>query len=539
MPVIGNQNAMVGLVIDLRTIGPVPVTVGRGICGLVGTSTRGPANEAIALGMPSSARSLYYSGDLKEAIETAFNQGCPVIYAVRVLGSGNAKAQIEINDGLTTPQVCGIISASSEGIWGNSVVEKIEAGDYAANDVEVFPGDGTVGPYALSMCDLVESTSNYVKVDGTPKTIVYDVTSLGAGKVYVDKTNGTIQFYEGEGVPATSLISVSIKYNTRKITITDNERKEVYNNVRDLIDLESRLLNSALVRFTPHAGSTHLPEIATGVLTDGDDGDAITTDSWESALQLLGNTISPTTVAITDYEVNSGSYDLVAVLDGFLSWMDDKFTPCLGFVAAKENEGLSNLIDLAAGYNNRHLTIVGNGWDQSAPRQNLAVARAAKEAAVALGESTAEAINSLNGVNDLLVTFNQDEMDALTRSGVDILMKQRGIKPYLAISTATDWQFMRCVDNRTVDWVTTAIEFACRQFYHKRRTVETMMAIKSSICAIMDEQVSLRNVEKYDVQVYPNETDTGRVDIELMMQNIGHIERIRVTMGVGVMSANS
>jgi len=80
----------------------------------------------------------------------------------------------------------------------------------------VFPGDGTVGPYALSMCDLVESTSNYVKVDGTPKTIVYDVTSLGAGKVYVDKTNGTIQFYEGEGVPATSLISVSIKYNTRK-----------------------------------------------------------------------------------------------------------------------------------------------------------------------------------------------------------------------------------------------------------------------------------------------------------------------------------
>jgi len=124
MPVIGNQNAMVGLVIDLRTIGPVPVTVGRGICGLVGTSTRGPANEAIALGMPSSARSLYYSGDLKEAIETAFNQGCPVIYAVRVLGSGNAKAQIEINDGLTTPQVCGIISASSEGIWGNSVVRE-------------------------------------------------------------------------------------------------------------------------------------------------------------------------------------------------------------------------------------------------------------------------------------------------------------------------------------------------------------------------------------------------------------------------------
>jgi len=117
--------------------------------------------------------------------------------------------------------------------------------------------------------------------------------------------------------------------------------------------------------------------------------------------------------------------------------MENKYTPCLGFVAARENESVANLIDLASGYNNRHLTIVGNGWDRSSPRQNLAVARASKEAAVALGESTAESVNSLNGVNDLLVTFNQDDMDMLTRSGVDVLMKQRGIKPYLAISDSS------------------------------------------------------------------------------------------------------
>lgn len=537
MPLYGNPNSFVGLTIELRGIGPIPITIGRGILGLVGTSTRGPASEAIAIGMPSDAKSLYYSGDLKEAIELAFGQGVPVIYAVRVLGSGAAKATKPLEDDLETPNTVGSVDAVSEGIWGNAVVIKIEDGSYEATDVEIFPGDGTVGPYALQMCDLAESTANYIKVDGVAKTIVYAEASLGAGKVLIDKVNGSVKFYQNEGPASTSLISVGIKYKTRKITLTDNETREVFNNVRDLVALEAALEKSSLARFTPVAGETHLPKAQTTTLDSGSDGAVVTTDDWENALEILGNTIAPTTVAITSYEVAEDTYDLVPVLDAWLSYMAGLFKPCLGFVAAKENETVANLLELASGYNNRLLSIVGNAWDQNTPRRNLAVARAAKEAAVALGESTADPTNSLNGILDLLTTFNQDEMDVLTRGGIDVLMKQRGIKPYVGISTATDWQFLRCVDNRTINWVIVAAKFITDGFYHKRRTVQTMNSVKASIDSMLEEQRILENIEKYATGVYPDSVDTGKVNIELLMQNIGHIERFRMVMGVGILPA--
>jgi len=535
MPVYGNKNAFVGLVIELRAIGPVPIIIGQGICGLVGTSNRGPTSEAVPIGMPSTGTRLYHSGDLKEAIELAFQQGCPVIYAVRVLGKGNKKASKKVEDGATTPSEVGTFYAASEGIWGNSVIITIEDGEFKATDVEIFAGDGTAGPYALKVCDIIESPRNYVKVNGIPRTIVYDSGDLAEGKVYVDKVNGTITFYEGEEPTTAQTISVYVKYMTRTVTLTDNEMTETYRNIRDLIDLQARLRTSALANFVPKAGALHLPANSTFALEGGSDGQEITTDDWEEALYLLGNTIAPTTVAITSYEVEPSSYDLIPVLDGFVTWMANRFQPCIGFVSARENESVANLLDLAAGYNNRLLVIEGNGWDQSNPRKNLAVAHAAKEAAVALGESTALAMNSLNGVRDLLVTFNQDEMDALTRGGINVFMKQRGIKPYVSITTATDWQFMRCVDNRTINWIITALDYVCKQFYHQRRTPEVLTALKASIEGILDEQVILGNVERYHVEVMPNEIDVNRVDVELLVQNIGHIERVRVVFGVGVL----
>ncbi|HOL44356.1 MAG TPA: hypothetical protein PK659_08910 [Methanothrix sp.] len=535
MPVYGNKNAFVGLVIELRAIGPVPIIIGQGICGIVGTSSRGPTNEAVPVGMPTTGKRLYHSGDLKEAVELAFQQGCPVVYAVRVLGSGNKKASHDVKDEASTPTKVGTFYATSEGIWGNSVIITIEDGEYKSTDVEIFGGDDTVGPYALKVCDIIESPRNYVKVNGIPRKIVYDEDELGEGEVFVDTQNGKIKFYTDEAPTTAETISVYVKYKTINVILTDNEITETYRNIRDLIDLQARLRSSVLATFTPAAGALHLPANGTFALSEGSDGEEITTDDWEQALYLLGNTIAPTTVAITSYEVKPMSYDLIPVLDGFVTWMANRFQPCIGFVSARENESVANLLDLAAGYNNRLLVIEGNGWDQSNPRKNLAVAHAAKEAAVALGESTALARNSLNGVRDLLVTFNQDEMDALTRGGINVFMKQRGIKPYVSISTATDWQFMRCVDNRTINWIITALDYVCKQFYHQRRTPEVLTALKASIEGILDEQVTLGNVEKYHVEVVPSEIDINRVDVELLVQNIGHIERVRVVFGVGVL----
>jgi hypothetical protein len=540
MTMIGNQNAFVGLTIDLRTIGPVPVIVGQGICGLVGTSTRGPANIANPLGIPSDAVTQYYSGDLKEAIETAFSQGCPVIYAVRVLGKNCWTADYDVMDEVATPNFVGSISAYSEGAWGNSVVVRIEDGSFSSTDVEIIPGDGTVGPYALQVwnLDTNNQTSNYVKVNGVKKNITYEESGLAAGYVWVNSLEGTIKFYVNEAPSSSDLIEVGARFLTKRIIVTDNERLETYDNIKSLTALKAAFDKSNLVRFEIAPDMTHLPMNEVFTLQGGSDGEQITTDDWLQALELLGNTIAPTTVAITSHSIDTeaATYDLLPVFDGWLAWMANIFKPCQGFVAVQPGESVSTLLNLAANFNNKWLSIEGNGWDNSSVPRNLAVARAAKEAAVSLGTSCAEAQNSMNGVSGLLYQFNQDETDALTRGGVDVIVKQRGIKPYVGITTATDWQFMRTVDMRTVNWVIVALNYIAQQYYFKRRTPQVMAALQASIEAVLEEQVTLQNVEAYAVSVYPNSTDTNRVDIDLLLQNIGHIERIRTVMSVGIIT---
>lgn len=541
MTMIGNQNAFVGLTIDLRTIGPVPVIVGQGICGLVGTSVRGPANFANPLGIPSDAISQYYSGDLKDAIEIAFSQGCPVIYAVRVLGRKNSSASYHLIDGTTTKDPVGSIVAHSEGIWGNSVVVKIYDGSFSTTSNEIFPGDGTVGPYKLRIwnLDTKNTKSNFVKVNGIPKTIVYDASGLAVGKVWVNTTDGAVTFYPHEEPSPSDLIEVGVRYRTKKIVVTDNERVESFDSIKSLTALRAALATSNLVRFEIDPSATHLPKNEEFNLSGGGDGEPITTDDWLEALELLGSTIAPTTVAITSHSVSSEevTYDLIPVLDGWLAWMANIFKPCQGFVAAHPGESVTTLMNLAANFNNKWLAIEGNGWDNSAVPKNLAVARAAKEAAVSLGTSCAEAQNAMNGIYGLLYQFNQDETDALTRGGIDVILKQRGIKPYVGITTATDWQFMRTVDMRTVNWIIVALNYIAQQYYFKRRTPQIMAALQASIEAVLEEQVALQNVEAYAVSVYPNDMDTNRVDIDLLLQNIGHIERIRTVMSVGNIKA--
>jgi hypothetical protein len=43
------------------------------------------------------------------------------------------------------------------------------------------------------------------------------------------------------------------------------------------------------------------------------------------------------------------------------------------------------------------------------------------------------------------------------------------------------------------------------------------------------------NIRDFEVHVRAHPTDTGRVNIDLTMENIGHIERFRQIMNVGIM----
>lgn len=534
MVLYGNPNSLVGITLELRPMGPVPVTIGTGIVAVVGEANRGPV-EPTGLRSVSLIKTLYDSGDLKEGGELAFNQGAPNVYMVRVMGVGYATATAALQD-IGTVGI-GALDARSPGNWGNSLVYKIEDGDYNGTDVEVFAGDGTAGPYALDRDDLVSDTANYVKVNMVPKVLVYTAPGLAAGKVYCNTTTGTLTFFTGEEPTAADQIRVSIKFKSRKMTLYDGIYSYVFNNIRSLEDMQAKLAESALVLFTPTANMTHLPKtyVATA-MAGGAEGAAITTTDWETALNSLAEEVTPTSVVLCDYEVAGASYDLVPILDGWLMYMANKFRPCLGFVPCKLNETKAIVMDLCAGYNNRLLSIVANSWDADPTlKQNIAVARAGKEAACALGESAARSYNSMNGLNGLLQIHSDEDVDVLTRNGADVIILKRGIRPYIGISTATDWQFMRTVDNRTINWVILATKYITDQYYHERRTKTVLTALKASLASVFEEQIELENIRAYNLSVSAHAIDTGRVDIDMKMENIGHIERFRVLMQVGVM----
>jgi len=541
MGVIGNPSAWVGLTIELRAIGPVPVIVGTGILLLVGQSTRGPSTEAIVMNSRSDAYKYFHSGDLKEAIELAFGNACPVVFGIRVLGSGAAKASVTLNDGLIVPNDCLSIVAHSEGNWGNSIVVTVAYGDYNGTEYNAsLPGDGGSSAYYTSMHDLVQSTANWVKVNGVAKTIVYSVGELASGKVYVNTTDGSLTFYTGEYPAITDLISYKLKYKTKKVTITDNEKTYIFNNIPSIVHMIADFAETGLAIADDVAGETHMPVNGTYNLTGGSDGAAVMVDDWETTMATGGEYVTelvggPTAVALTDYEVDALTNDLVPALDAFLTDMENDFHPCLGFIPMAPNSTINEALELAAGYNNRLLSIVPNGWDGSTTPKNIAVTRAARECSVAIGESAAMALNAMKGLNGLLTTFNQSECDILTTGGLDVIIKKRGILPYIGISTATDWQFMRCVDNRTINFVIIACEYICRQYYHHKRTRYTLSSIKQSLAQMLQDLKDAENIREYEVTVSAHPTDTGRVNIELTMENIGHIERFRQVMNVGVM----
>jgi hypothetical protein len=499
----------------------------------------------------SAAKTYFYSGGLQDAIELAFAQGAPVVYAVRVLGTGHATASVTLDDGLDDPNDVVTISAKSPGLWGNAVSIKVLEGSYKATETTPYaiPGAGTVGPYYTQYTNIIANDSaNWVRVDGVPYTeangkLVYTAPPT-ADQVYVNTIDGSITF--GTPVAATSLITYSLKYKTVKLVVTDNETTYTYDNISSLTKLVARLIGTGFVSATAITGETHLPatSVTPFALSGGLDGTSISTSDWEEALRVGGAAAAelvgaPQTCALTEYEVEEGTHDLIPVLDAWSMEMANDFHPCQCFIGVAPNLTAEQVLDIAAGYSNRLLTIVANSWDNSTTSRNIAVARAGKEAAVALGESAALPRNAMNGLNGLLNTYDQTDVDVMTQdtdARADVIIKSRGIRPYVGITTDQTWQFLRTVDNRTINYVIVASDQIARQYFHEKRTGTIMSAMEQSIKAILNDLMRDENIRAYSIEVTPDETDTGKVNIRLCMENIGHIERIDETIAVGILS---
>ncbi|OPY54705.1 MAG: Phage tail sheath protein [Methanosaeta sp. PtaU1.Bin060] len=639
----GDMGYPVGLTIRLGVIGSVAVPVGTNIMGALGTASRGPAMQVLAL-TSSYETSMYYgSGPLKRAGDVAFNQGLPAGLFVRVLGEGHAAAGVRAHDGIavvsaeaffgdgtvgpyqldyryyledasnsvimneggddevefdiiytgtpasgevlldtlagtltfhtgegptSTDEITtslkhygnvGQFDSPSHGIIGNSAFVVVDYGTFYAHDVEEFPGDGTVGPYALKFSDyvnpLVDTTSeeNYVEVSGNTREVVYSGGDLSSGKVLLDVDAGTLTFFAGQEPQTTDTIAVNLMYKTRKITVHDGDTAyPAIDNLVDNVAIQAALIYNQIVNYTPDAIQTHMPAPGTYHLAGGLDGANITTqdyaDAFDALLDYMYATETPiTSVVFCDYEIAPGTYDLIPILDGKLREAETNFYPMLGFIGMAPNETPAHAIAVASNFANRNLSIIPNPWDTTQPdRLDAAVARAACEATAPLGVSCAERdeAQAIKGMasTGMLNMYRKETVKALYNGRLDPIVKKAGLYPFYGRTTAVNEQYAECVDNRTVNYMITVLRYLTDRTYFKKNTPGVRASFKESLAAVLRRLVNEEVMDAFSLDVKGGAQQTGDrslVKVTLLAQNVGHIKQFVVDYYNGVISSSA
>lgn len=445
----------------------------------------------------------------------------------------------------------GVAISPNDGITGNSAFVDVEYGTFDGHDVEEFPGDGTIGPYYLQFHDLVEDKDNSVTVGDHARKIVYSSGDLAAGKVYANKAKGSLTFFAGEEPATTDAIVAKFMYKTKKLTI--HERDVTYPAIDCLSDpvaIQAALTYNSVMNFTPDALATHLPANGRYQLTGGDDGAAVTTDDYADAMDVLmeyieNNLAFVSTVVFCDNEIASGTYDLIPILAGKLNEMKKNFYPAIGFIGLKPNEDPDTAAKIARNFANYALVIVANPWDTSEPyRLDATVARAAQEAAAPLGTSCARRVSnmSLQGLaaTGLLNTYRKETVKALHNNRLDVLVKtDAGIFSFYGRNTASEEQYMECVDVRTMFYMIRVIKYYVDHLHFAKNTPSVRATFREDIANKLDSLKADEVMDAYTLAVTSgrSEGDKGLVRARLEAENVGHIKRVIVDYYNGIISS--
>ena len=540
------KSVLPGMLITLEAVGPITSATTAHTILIVGEAARGPT-DLVGLTSAASAVAYYYSGDLKEAIEDAFGEGAPRVFAKRVLASDKTYATADLLDDQATPGTVGTLTAKSAGAWGDGCSITISAAVLKHAEQDYFSGAGLGGYYALSRANFInpQPSAAYVKVGGVEYDIVYTEEDLATGKVYLDVDVGRLKFYSDEDPTAADQVVYSLWYYGIDILMTDNETTEYYEDIKDLDDLQSTITSSTLMDFEIAEGATHLPAAGRTALTGGSDGSTIDADDWGQALNECSNELAkiavvPTTVALCAYEVVAGTYDLHVIASQWATAENTKFRPTVVFVPTKPSETPEQMIIEGMKRSNRHLAIVYPSWDESETRKNLAVLHAARTAWAPFGESIAADDNRLKGANglhgDLEDTINDDYVRALTVRGIYVVVKtDAGVGPVKGITTDKTDQFSRVVDQVTANYIIVKTHDTIKSFLNKKNDSDTREALKTSVDLFLTElKDNTKAIYDYVTQIWPDSDDPNLVHFLLKFIPMGHIEWVEVYMKMGV-----
>jgi|GEM_PF-1775791 len=445
----------------------------------------------------------------------------------------------------------GLLLSPNDGITGNSAFMDVADGTFDGHDVEEFSGDGTVGPYYLQFHDIVEDDDNKVTVGDAERTVVYSSGDLASGKVYINKSKGSLTFFTGQEPATTDAIIVKVMYKTKKLTIHDGDvTYPALDNLSDLVAIQAALTYNSVMNFTPDALATHLPANGRYALAGGDDGGAVTTADYAEAMDVLMEYIENSlafvsTVVFCDNEIALGTYDLIPILAGKLNEMKKNFYPAIGFIGLKPNEDPDTAAKIARNFANYALAIVANPWDTTEPyRLDATVARAAQEAAAPLGTSCARRVSnmSLQGLSarGLLNTYRKETVKALHNNRLDVLVKtDAGNFSFYGRNTASEEQYRECVDVRTMFYMIRVIKYYVDHLYFAKNTPSVRATFREDIANTLDSLKRDEVVDAYTIAVSSgrSEGDKGLVRAKLEAENVGHIKKVIVDYYNGIISS--
>jgi hypothetical protein len=534
------------MLFTLEPVGPVTASMTAHTVLIVGEAERGPT-DLVGLTSALAAQAYYKGGDLKNAIEDSFGEGAPRVFSKRVLAADRESATVDLVDDQSSPNTLGTLAAKSAGAWGDGCSMSVSQGVIKHAEQGYFAGNGLGGYYALDMANFInpQPTGAFVKVNGVNFPIVYLPENLQTDKVYLNPVTGQLKFYSGQDPDAADQVTYLLWYYGVDLLMTANETPEYREDLKDLDDVQAAIASSTLMDFVIAEGMTHLPAVGQYKLTGGTDGSPISADDWEQALMECSNELSklnvvPTTVALTAYEVQSGTYDLHVIASQWSTSENTKFRPTIVFVPTKPSETPEQMIVESQKRSNRHLAIVYPSWDESETRKNLAVLHAAREAWAPFGESVAADENRLKGANglhgDLEDTINDDYVRALTSRGIYVVVKtDAGVGPVKGITTDKLDQFSRTVDQRTANLIIVKSNIAMKKFLNRKNDADNREAMKLSVDTFLEDlKTNTKAIYDYVTSCWPDSDDPNLVHFLMKFIPMGHIEWIECYMKMGV-----
>lgn len=189
--------------IDESDVGPRPTQqLSLAGIGIVGTFQKGPVNTPTTIGDPIQHAKVFgvdaagLTGP--KSVKGAFAQSANDLRIVRIVGTGAAPATVTLKDSQATPGDSIIVTATSPGVWGNSLTATVTA-NTSTVDIVVTDGDSSDSFKAVTL-DSLPITKNLVTISkatgaaNLPKAVANTPLAGGSDGAAVTDTDyiGTI-----------------------------------------------------------------------------------------------------------------------------------------------------------------------------------------------------------------------------------------------------------------------------------------------------------------------------------------------------------